>query len=96
MLAFDCETTGVDVEQDRIVTAATVMIEPGVGPQIRATVIDPGVEIPASAVEVHGWTTERVQAEGRPPAGELDWLASSSGIRRPMRSPRSGSSLPRW
>jgi DNA polymerase-3 subunit epsilon len=77
MLAFDCETTGVDVESDRIVTAAVVTIEPGQGPQIRNTVINPGVDIPAAAVEVHGWTTERVQAEGKPPDGELEWIASA-------------------
>ncbi|MEV5819235.1 exonuclease domain-containing protein [Micromonospora haikouensis] len=77
MLAYDCETTGVEVEFDRIVTAATVMIEPGSAPQIRSTVINPGVEVPASAAEIHGWTTERVQAEGKPPAGELAWIANT-------------------
>lgn len=77
MLAYDCETTGVQVESDRIVTAAVVMIEPGQAPQIRNTVINPGIDIPESAVEVHGWTTERVQAEGKPPAGELDWIANA-------------------
>lgn len=77
MLSFDCETTGVDVESDRIVTAAVVMIEPGQAPQIRNTVINPGIDIPDAAVEVHGWTTERVQAEGKAPAGELDWIANS-------------------
>lgn len=77
MLAFDCETTGVDVETDRIVTAAVVMIDPGQAPQIRDTVINPGVDVPDTAAEVHGWTTERVQAEGKPPASELDWIANS-------------------
>lgn len=76
MVAFDCETTGVDVESDRIVTAAVVLIEPGVEPLIRSTVINPGVEVPEAAAEVHGWTTERVRAEGREPAPELEWLAS--------------------
>lgn len=77
MLAFDCETTGVDVESDRIVTAAVVTIIPGEAPHIRNTVIDPGMDIPAAAVEVHGWSTERVQAEGKPPAGELGWIAAA-------------------
>ncbi|MER7167258.1 exonuclease domain-containing protein [Micromonospora sp. NPDC000207] len=76
MLAYDCETTGVSVETDRIVTAAVVLIEPGHEPHIRSTVINPGVEIPESAAEIHGWTTERVQAEGREPAQELEWIAA--------------------
>ncbi|MFG1846708.1 exonuclease domain-containing protein [Micromonospora carbonacea] len=77
MLAYDCETTGVDVEADRIVTAAVVMIEPGAAPQIRSTVINPGVDVPDAAAEVHGWTTERVQAEGKPPAAEVAWIVNA-------------------
>lgn len=77
MLAYDCETTGVDVESDRIITAAVVMIEPGSAPQIRSTVINPGIEVPDSAAEVHGWTTERVQAEGKEPAGEVAWIVNA-------------------
>ncbi|PZG12473.1 DNA polymerase III subunit epsilon [Micromonospora craterilacus] len=76
MLAYDCETTGVEVETDRIVTAAVVKIEPGCQPSIRSTVINPGVEVPAEAAEIHGWTTERVQAEGWEPAKELEWIAA--------------------
>ncbi|MEV2239462.1 exonuclease domain-containing protein [Micromonospora sp. NPDC049891] len=76
MLTYDCETTGVDVESDRIVTAAVVKIEPACHPLIRSTVINPGVEVPAAAAEVHGWTTERVQAEGKEPTAELEWIAA--------------------
>ncbi|WP_433460732.1 exonuclease domain-containing protein [Micromonospora sp. CA-248212] len=75
MLAFDMESTGVDVESDRIVTSAVVRIEPACEPLVRSTVIDPGVEVPDAAAEVHGWTTERVRAAGKPPAVELDWIA---------------------
>ncbi len=76
MVAWDCESTGVDVESDRIVTSAVVRIEPGCEPLVRSTVIDPGVEVPEGAAEVHGWTTERVRAEGKPPAAELEWIAA--------------------
>lgn len=76
MLAYDCETTGVDVESDQIVTAAVVAIEPGSEPRVRSTVINPGVEVPEAASEVHGWTTDRVRAEGAEPAAELEWIAA--------------------
>lgn len=76
MLAFDCESTGVDVFTDRIVTATVVRIEPGAEPKVRSTVINPGVEVPDAAAEVHGFTTARVQAEGLPPALELEWIAA--------------------
>lgn len=76
MLAYDCESTGVDVFGDRIVTATVVRIEPGVEPKVRSTVINPGVEVPDGAAEVHGFTTERVRAEGKEPGPELEWIAS--------------------
>ncbi|MFJ1539351.1 exonuclease domain-containing protein [Micromonospora chalcea] len=76
MVAYDCETTGVQVESDRIVTAAVVTIEPGCEPVVRSCVINPGIEVPESAAEVHGWTTERVRAEGRDPGPELEWIAA--------------------
>lgn len=76
MVAWDCESTGVDVESDRVVTSAVVRIEPGCEPLIRSTVINPGVEVPEAAAEVHGWTTDRVRAEGKEPAPELEWIAA--------------------
>lgn len=65
---FDLETTGVDVEQDRIVTATVTRVFPDRSsePQSTTWVADPGVEIPDGAAEVHGYTTERARAEGRP------------------------------
>lgn len=76
MVAWDCESTGLDVESDRIVTSAVVRIGPGCEPLIRSTVINPGVEVPETAAGVHGWTTERVRAEGGEPAPELEWIAA--------------------
>lgn len=65
MLAFDLETTSVDTHTARIVTSALVTIE---GSHVDTTVMlaDPGVEIPEEAVRVHGITTEKARAEGRP------------------------------
>lgn len=63
---FDTETTGVDVENDRIVTAFFgIMNAAGELTRKQSWVIDPGFPIPDGAAAVHGWTTERVQTEGR-------------------------------
>jgi DNA polymerase-3 subunit epsilon len=64
---FDLETTGVDVTRDRIVTAHVGLLD-AAGSAIRAQdwLADPGVDIPAGATAVHGITTERARADGRP------------------------------
>ncbi|MDF2555201.1 MAG: polC 1 [Microbacterium sp.] len=66
---FDLETTGIDTTQDRIVTAHVGVLEAdGAVAEARAWCADPGIEIPAGATAVHGITTERARAEGRPAA----------------------------
>lgn len=65
-LAFDTETTGVDTEHDRIVTATTVLIDGG-DLDTTTWLIDPGIEIPSAASAVHGVTTEHARNHGRPP-----------------------------
>lgn len=62
LIAFDVETTGVDVHQDRIITAAIVHVSPTDRPRVLTWVINPGVPIPAEAAAVHGWTSERIAA----------------------------------
>ncbi|KAA9135102.1 3'-5' exonuclease [Microbacterium caowuchunii] len=64
---FDLETTGIDVRTDRIVTAHVGLLDrEGNVLESRAWMADPGIEIPAGATAVHGITTERARAEGRP------------------------------
>ncbi|AKK02925.1 3'-5' exonuclease [Corynebacterium epidermidicanis] len=65
VLSFDLETTSPDPKQARIVTSALVTIN---GRDVRAaeTLADPGVEIPEGATAVHGISTEKARAEGRP------------------------------
>ena len=75
MLGFDTETTGVDVEQDRIVTAALVLRDAR-GTRQRTWLIDPGVEIPTAASDIHGITTDHARAEGIAPHTALDQLAA--------------------
>ena len=76
LLGFDTETTGVNPSQDRLVTAALIRrTERPVGGDRQQSVTtwmaDPGVEIPEAASAVHGVTTERARAEGRPVAEVL-------------------------
>jgi DNA polymerase-3 subunit epsilon len=67
LAAFDLETTGIDSESDRIVTAAVSIVGVGRTPEHHAWLVDPGVEIPAGAAAVHGITTARARAEGGAP-----------------------------
>lgn len=67
---FDLETTGVDVETARIVTACIAILDAeGEVVDRWDWMADPGVEIPEAASAVHGISTERARAEGR--ASEL-------------------------
>lgn len=73
LVAFDVETTGVDYESDRIVTAAVSVIPArGSGePVHHEWLIDPGVEIPEGAAAVHGITTEHAREHGQDAAKAL-------------------------
>ncbi|MGW9414383.1 exonuclease domain-containing protein [Arthrobacter cupressi] len=67
--AFDLETTGRNSRAARIVTASITVVD-GQGNVIkeREWLADPGVEIPQEASDVHGITTAKARAEGRPAA----------------------------
>jgi DNA polymerase-3 subunit epsilon len=80
LASFDTETTGVDVETDRIVSAALVVqLAPGAAPQAATWLADPGVPIPDGARAVHGITDEHVRAEGRPPHTVVAEIARALG-----------------
>ena len=69
LAVFDLETTGVDVETARIVSACVAVLEPDGSVVGRWDwLADPGIEIPEGASAVHGITTERARALGRPAA----------------------------
>lgn len=67
--AFDLETTGRNSRSARIVTASVTVVDDD-GSVIKELewLADPGVEIPLEASEIHGITTEKARAEGRPAA----------------------------
>jgi DNA polymerase-3 subunit epsilon len=77
LAAFDIETTGVDPEHDRIVTAAVSVVGGGQPAVHRSWLVDPGIDIPADATSVHGITTERAQAEGRISGEAIDEIVAA-------------------
>jgi DNA polymerase-3 subunit epsilon len=80
LLGFDLETTGVNVETARIVTAAAVDYKPGdsidtLADRSRLWLANPGIRIPTEATAVHGVTTEQTRTNGRPAAQVADEIA---------------------
>ncbi|MFE3488329.1 exonuclease domain-containing protein [Streptomyces griseus] len=75
LTAFDLETTGVDVEQDRIVTAAVIGLGGGAPTEQHEWIADPGIEIPAEATAVHHITTEYAREHGNPAHVVVDEIA---------------------
>lgn len=65
LAVFDLETTGIDIDTCRIVTAHVGVIGPG-GEVLeqRQWLVDPGVEIPTAATLIHGISTEQARLEG--------------------------------
>lgn len=80
LAVFDLETTGVDPRSDRIVTA--FVGELNLGGELthsREWLVNPGIEIPARATEVHGVSTEKARAEGRDSKEAVFEIASLLG-----------------
>lgn len=75
LAAFDTETTGVDVETDRIVTAAVYGVGGGQPVEPHDWFVNPGIEIPEAAAAVHGITTAEAQTKGEPAEGAVDYIA---------------------
>lgn len=73
--SFDLETTGVDVETDRIVTGTWLT---GSADGLESTtnwLVNPGVEIPKQASDVHGITTEHAREHGVAPQNAVEEIA---------------------
>ncbi|MDX2523371.1 3'-5' exonuclease [Streptomyces europaeiscabiei] len=75
LIGFDLETTGTDPHEARIVTGAVIEVKDGEPVGHREWLADPGMEIPAEAVAVHGITNARAVAEGRPADQVADAIA---------------------
>ena len=70
MLGIDSETTGVDVETDRIVTFCAGIASP-TGWQPRTWLLQQDQPIPQAATDVHGITTEHANTHGVRPEKAL-------------------------
>lgn len=72
ILVFDTETTGVETDTDRIVQLFIAVCD-GQGNFLETWewVINPGVEVPEEASNVHGFTTEILEEQGRDPEESL-------------------------
>jgi DNA polymerase-3 subunit epsilon len=73
LASYDCETTGIDIGHDRIVTAA--LIVPGREP--RTWLADPGIDIPVTASNIHHVTTAHAREHGQPAALVVDEIAEA-------------------
>lgn len=71
LACLDLETTHPDPEEARIVTAAFGFVGGGQPTEMTELLVNPGIEIPAEATEVHGITNEMVQADGVHPSEAL-------------------------
>lgn len=80
MLALDTETTGVDVFNDRVVTCSLIYDDGNGNQKERNYILNPGVEIPRGASDVHGITNEVAQRDGLPPAKGLRDIAVSMAV----------------
>ncbi|MCY0924294.1 3'-5' exonuclease [Streptomyces sp. H27-G5] len=78
LVAFDLETTGTDVETDRIVTAAVVRLDPdGSVSEERTWLLNPGVAIPEQASAIHGISTAHAREHGVPAASAIEEIAQA-------------------
>ena len=66
LAAFDVESTGIDTETDRIVTACVARIRPDRPTEISSWLIAVDIDIDPAATEVHKITTEHARAHGKP------------------------------
>lgn len=76
LATFDTETTGTDVENDRIVTAVLDIYDEHDRTASLSLMLDPGIEIPEAATAIHGITTEQARAEGMAPVTGLSRLVA--------------------
>ncbi|MDH6236951.1 exonuclease domain-containing protein [Cryobacterium sp. CG_9.6] len=66
LAVFDLETTGIDVETCRIVSATVAVLDANGDVEQRSDwLLNPGIDIPAGATNVHGITTEQAVLNGQ-------------------------------
>ncbi|MEZ5966483.1 MAG: 3'-5' exonuclease [Planctomycetota bacterium] len=72
LVFFDLETTGLDLETDRIVEIGLVRVEPDGSRCSVVERVDPGIDIPDQSSRIHGIRTEDVRGLfGKPRLGKV-------------------------
>lgn len=74
LLGLDLETDSPDPEDARLITAGMIQYTPRCEPVRYSWVAQPTRPIPDEAANIHGYTTERAQREGRPIAEMIDGI----------------------
>lgn len=83
MTPFDLESTGVDVETARVVSATVARIHPADGQrqtEVWSWLVAVDVDIPAEATAVHGITTEHAREHGKPAAEVVDLVTAELAL----------------
>lgn len=86
-LALDFETTGVDPETARPVSACIAWVGGDEPTEMRRWLINAGVPIPAEATAVHGVTDEHVRLGGVPAKEAVEGLLGELDIARAEQMP---------
>ncbi len=60
---FDLETTGINIAKDRIVEISILKIHPNGNKDLKTWLVNPEMEIPKEASDIHGITNEKVVTE---------------------------------
>lgn len=63
MVFFDLETTGINISKDRIVEIAILKVFPNGNKESKTWLVNPEMEIPKEAIDIHGITNERIVNE---------------------------------
>lgn len=92
--AWDTETTGVNVDEDRIVTAAIVFTGGGRPDQTFTWLINSGRPSHPKAIATHGVTDEQQFAEGQDPKVALDGIANTLAKALDWGMPVAGFNVP--
>lgn len=78
LAVFDLETTGIDVDRDRIVTCFIGLLDgDGVVFDEHRWLLDPGVEIPDGAQAVHGISTSMARTHGQPASSGVQQITTA-------------------
>jgi DNA polymerase-3 subunit epsilon len=74
LASYDCESSGLNTAEDRIVTAALIRAN---GDTLRWISDADGMEVPTAASDIHGYTTDVVRAHGLPAKQVVEEIADA-------------------